>query len=146
MKVVINKCYGGFGLSPEALLWLNEQGYNGEEFKTTVEEYYGDDRLSDESSLGFQNRISEWRKYLKNTEERASLFLVVFTPDEKYVLSYHGIERNDPLLIKCVETLGQKANGQCADLSIVEIPNGVQYSIEEYDGIEHIAETHRTWG
>jgi hypothetical protein len=30
-------------------------------------------------------------------------------------------------------------------LEIVEIPDDVEYTIEEYDGLEHIAEKHRTW-
>jgi hypothetical protein len=30
-------------------------------------------------------------------------------------------------------------------LRIVEIPDGVEWHISEYDGIEHIAENHRTW-
>ena len=24
--------------------------------------------------------------------------------------------------------------------------DGIEYSIEEYDGMEHVAEAHRTWG
>ncbi len=31
-------------------------------------------------------------------------------------------------------------------LKIVEIPAGTEYTIEEYDGIEHIAQVHNTWG
>jgi len=30
-------------------------------------------------------------------------------------------------------------------LAIVEIPDDVEYTIEEYDGNEHVAEAHRTW-
>jgi len=32
-----------------------------------------------------------------------------------------------------------------ADLKIVEIPDGTNYEIDEYDGNEHVAEVHRTW-
>jgi hypothetical protein len=28
---------------------------------------------------------------------------------------------------------------------VVEIPDGTDYEISEYDGNEHIAEKHRTW-
>lgn len=88
MKVVINKCYGGFSLSREGMefLGLEWDGYG---------QYYDD--------------------------------------------------RHNPKLVECVETLGDKANGRCADLQVVEIPDNVDYKIEEYNGIEHIAETHRTW-
>lgn len=53
--------------------------------------------------------------------------------------------RTDPKLIECVETLGEVANGESAELKIVEIPDDVDWEIEEYEGKEHIAERHRTW-
>ena len=43
------------------------------------------------------------------------------------------------------ETLGEKANTRFSDLKIVEIPDGVDYEIDEYDGIESIHEKHRSW-
>ena len=55
------------------------------------------------------------------------------------------LERDDPLLIEIVEELGEKANGRHAELDIIEIPDGVGWVVEEYDGLEHIAEKHRTW-
>jgi hypothetical protein len=55
------------------------------------------------------------------------------------------IPRNDKDLVEIVESLGNLANGFCASLRIVEIPDGVEWHISEYDGIEHIAENHRTW-
>lgn len=93
MKVVINICYGGFGLSKKALEWLKTNGLD------------------------------------MNLYDR-----------------YDDSLRSNPLLVKCVEELGKKANGEFAKLRVVEIPDGVQYVIEEYDGVEHIAEKHRTWG
>ena len=54
--------------------------------------------------------------------------------------------RTDPLLIRVIEELGDMANGRCAKLKVVEIPDGTDYIIDEYDGNEHIAEAHRTWG
>jgi cytosine/adenosine deaminase-related metal-dependent hydrolase len=53
--------------------------------------------------------------------------------------------RDDPHLIEAVEKLGKKANGRFADLHVVEIPDDVEWDIEEYDGNEWIAEKHRTW-
>ena len=53
------------------------------------------------------------------------------------------IERNDPCLVEVVEELG--TNGCYGDLKIVEIPDDVKWHIHEYDGIEHVAEDHRTW-
>ena len=55
------------------------------------------------------------------------------------------IPRDDAALIQVVEELGDAANGSCADLKIVEIPNDVDWYVEEYDGNEWVAERHRTW-
>jgi hypothetical protein len=42
--------------------------------------------------------------------------------------------------------MGEASWGDCAELAVVEIPDGINWHIGEYDGIEHIAENHRTWG
>lgn len=83
-KVVINKCYGIFNLSIDALQWLMDVH-------------------------GLTN------------EELVSL------------------QRHDPRLIECVETLGEKVNGPYSYLKIVEI-NGRIYKIDNYDGKEEIIE------
>jgi hypothetical protein len=53
--------------------------------------------------------------------------------------------RNDPDLVRIVKELGLKANGSNADLSVITIPDGTDWVIEEYDGKEWVAEKHRTW-
>ena len=59
---------------------------------------------------------------------------------------YHrDIPRDDSLLIQVVEELGALANGDFARLKIVEIPDDVEWYVEEYDGLEWVAEKHRTW-
>ena len=63
----------------------------------------------------------------------------------KSLLYCSGIERDDPHLVKVVETLGKKANGRFARLKVVDIPEDVDWQIEEYDGLEWVAEMHRTW-
>lgn len=55
-------------------------------------------------------------------------------------------KRSDPKLIEAIEKLGDSANGRFAQIEIVEIPDDIDFTIEEYDGIEWIAEVHRTWG
>lgn len=90
MKVVINRCYGGFGLSDAA-----EAKYLA---LTGKEEVWG-----------------------------------------------FELERNDPVLIQIVEELGNTANSSYAELKVVEIPDDVEWTIQDYDGVEWIAEVHRTW-
>jgi hypothetical protein len=61
---------------------------------------------------------------------------------------YEGVEeidRTDPVLVSIVEEMGDRADGKYAELKVVEIPDGIQWSIHQYDGIEWIAEAHRTW-
>jgi hypothetical protein len=53
--------------------------------------------------------------------------------------------RADPLLVRVVEELGEEANGSFAKLKVVEIPDGVDYQIDDYDGVESIHEKHRSW-
>jgi len=55
-------------------------------------------------------------------------------------------DRSNPKLVAVVKKLKKKASGDVADLHIVKIPDDVDWYIEEYDGLEHIAERHRTWG
>jgi hypothetical protein len=89
MKIVINRCYGGFGLSEVAeTRYKNESG----------------------------NDIFQWH-----------------------------IPRNDAILVSIVEELGEDSWGGAAELAIVEIPDGIEWEIGEYDGIEWIAEVHRKW-
>jgi len=54
-------------------------------------------------------------------------------------------DRANPILVTCVEILGEQASGDLAELKVVEIPDGVEWIIEEDLGIEWVAEKHRTW-
>jgi len=58
---------------------------------------------------------------------------------------YRDIPRDDPVLIQIVEDMGAKADGIFAALKVVEVPDDVNWYIEEYDGREWVAERHRTW-
>lgn len=57
-----------------------------------------------------------------------------------------NIPRNDTALVQVVEELKEAANGAFAKLKILDIPDDVKWQVEEYDGLEWIAEAHRTWG
>jgi len=35
--------------------------------------------------------------------------------------------------------------GEYSELKVVEIPDDVKWQLEEYDGLEWVAEKHRTW-
>ena len=55
------------------------------------------------------------------------------------------LKRDDPELVRLVETMGQNSYGRYAHLKIVEIPEDVDWILVEYDGMEHVAERHRIW-
>ena len=91
MKVVINTCYGDFGLS-----------------EASLEDY----------------------------KKRAGI------TDPNF--GYWQIPRDNEHLVAMVEE-GVNLDGQFSELKIVEVPDDVNWYIEEYDGMEHVAERHRTW-
>ena len=60
-----------------------------------------------------------------------------------------GYDRSCPLLVAAVEALKEEANSDYSKLKVVEVPDGVSWEIDEYDGYETIKETckcqHRSW-
>ena len=92
MKIVINRCFGGFALSGKAMkLYMSRKGL---------------------------------------TEE----------------VSNYKLERNDPVLVSVVEELGSlRASAAFSELKVVEIPDGIEWYIHDYDGVETIHEAHRSW-
>lgn len=69
--------------------------------------------------------------------------LIITDTDEFYS---RNIPRDDTALVQTVEELGVLANGSFAKLKIVDVPDDVEWEIEDYDGLEWVAEKHRTWG
>jgi len=55
------------------------------------------------------------------------------------------LDRDSPQLVQIVEQLGERANNHYSELKVVEVPDGVEWHISEYDGSEWVAENHRTW-
>ena len=115
MKIVINTRSGSFALSDEAFSMLLNR--KGIEFETVE-----------------GNFVTHF--YRKGMVDK----------NEGY-LGYRQDEfcRDDADLVAVVEALGSKADGKYSELKIVEVPDDVNWYIEDYDGIEHVAERHRTW-
>jgi hypothetical protein len=66
--------------------------------------------------------------------------------ERNYDNSHAETWRTDPILISVIEELGsEKASGEWARIKIIEIPNDVDWTISDYDGIERVVETHRSW-
>lgn len=154
-KIVINKCFGGFSISARAAMRYAE--------------------LKGIPCYFFKSNICDLDRYTPITMEEAEkdfMFTAFTVPNPNDILcsekdwremtmeerqahnkKYESIEietrhipRDDPTLVQVVKELGKKANGKFADLKIVKIPDGVEWEIDEYDGLETIDEKHRSWG
>lgn len=55
------------------------------------------------------------------------------------------IPRDDHRLVRVVEELRGEANGHCAELKVVTIPDGVEWVVLKKNGREYVSEQHRTW-
>ncbi len=53
--------------------------------------------------------------------------------------------RTDSNLIRCVEIWVAKSEWYIASLRVVEIPDNIDWEIDDYDGVETIREVHRSW-
>lgn len=118
MKVVLNKCYGGFDPSDKAHEKLIELGVK----------YYEsfDDLPKDNKELYVvKNDSVGFGKYYSNFIDTNN--------------------RSNELLIQVVEELGKEASGRFGKLEVVEIPDDITWEIDEYDGIETLHEVHRSW-
>ena len=117
-KVAINRCFGGFGLSDEAF-----------------------EKLLARKGIAFEKVTGE-SSFLGDSYYKAG-----HVGDKEHYLSEYSFceDRADPDLIAVIEEMGESANGWAAEIGIVEIPDGVKWHIHEYDGLEHVAEDHRTW-
>lgn len=148
MRVVINNTFGGFGLSHRAVMRYAE--LKGIKLYPWVDDIskkvYGNDAPIGEASLVHYTAIPEDEYTRIQDKERGKpLSAGRFAKSNSLYFSERNIPRDDPDLIKVVRELGKEANGHCAKLKIINIPKDIEYTIEEYDGLEHIAEKHRTW-
>jgi hypothetical protein len=116
--VAVNKDYGGFSISKEVVDIMKSKGV----------------------PVDFSEQDEKDNK---------------FFPVEEY--GYHvynenfGIESEDynacrtfPPLIEAIRE-AKNPNGKMSDIAIIEIPDDVDWYIDEFDGYEIIREKHRTW-
>lgn len=109
-KIAYNSCFGGFDLSEAAFEALLD--LKGIEFEKA-------EPISSIFGAQYQRKGVEG--------------------DNGYLYSGDFCEdRSDPDLIAVIEKLGDGANGMCAKLCIEDVPEGVSYRIDEYDGLETV--------
>ena len=139
-KIAINQCRGGFGLSPTATqLYLKKIGKKCFFYKQT--------------SYAHQGKEEHKRISLEEAEKES--FVSIYTKDMGETINQHSDEhywyenfhekRDDKILIEVIEELGtKKASQKLGEIKIVEIPDDVDFQINDYDGMESIHEKHRT--
>lgn len=148
-RVVINTCYGGFGLSVKATaeLFRRKHGAPLYFYKEIEHEYFqnphstykkvsiedadiiltqdfGEEFVLPQNHFGYE--LSDAQKEIREQFNNAFIW------DHMLIESRHDAD-----LISVVEELGEEADGMCAKLTIVEI-EGSKYRIDEYDGYESI--------
>lgn len=152
MKIVRNNCFGGFGLSPLAVQAIAKRKgkecyfFNfplrtqGEERKKlTVEE-------AEKEILWSAYSVPDPDFKKMTTADPDGLYKTANAYSDSIRIEFGDRdERNDPDLVAVVEELGDKANGRYAELVVVEIPEGINWYIDDYDGSETVREAHRSW-
>jgi len=141
MKVVINSDLGGFGLSIEAQKKIAEIGCPHTKWVPENEYFRKDSESSDIKIWGSVEKARQGHCEFCGIPRENGKVLV----DDHRRIYKNPIVRTCPALIKVIEEMGTKANGKHATLKIVEIPDNIEFEIEEYDGSEWVSEKHRTW-
>lgn len=131
MKIILNKCYGGFDVSDKAYeLYAEKKG---------ISLYrYWDNYKNRKMHRGSGLMTYYFTKDFGDSVESDKI-------DWKTNLYLDSGHRDGPILIEVVEELGTKASGSFGNLVVVEIPDGMDYVIDEYDGIETLHENVRVW-
>lgn len=136
MKVILNKCYGGFDVSHKGYeLYAKKKGIS----LYVYDKNYGTGdyrKLSRaiNDNFGVRYCTKDFGDYLKPTKE-----------GWKFQLCLDDRHREDPTLIEVVEELGEEASGRLGKLVVVEIPDGMKYVIDNYNGVETLHEDVPTW-
>lgn len=140
-KVILNKSYGGFGVSKKAYeLYAKKKGLEVYSYQLDF----------------FDDEYGRKHTRLVRTDYPISIFAQYSTRDlgevvdsisEEDKLDLDTNMRDDETLIEVVEELGKDANGRFSDLVIVEIPDDVaeDYVIDDYDGIETLHKRVTVW-
>lgn len=110
--------------------------------KIVINSDYGGYSLSDMAILKYAEL--KGIVLVKDVEASSEWISAFFLPDGSYFDEF-DIARNDVYLVQTLELLGEHAQGARSELKIVEIPDDVEWQVEYNDGLEWVAEKHRTW-
>jgi len=129
VKVVVNRSYGGFELSHEAVMeYLKSKEWNV------------DIKLDEIYVKTFKERYPNVEPTPEKLEKEFGIWVVHYYIEGEGEFNPLLIPRDDPDLVKVVEQLGEKANGKFSRLEVVEIPDYVDWIICEYNGVEWVVD------
>lgn len=131
-KIVINAKHGGFSLSDKAVRAYAER----KGIKLYTDDFHG-------LTMYYTVPPGQYHELSDACYARDGHYKEI--NDTGWSFSCRDIPRDCADLIAVVGELGDDANGRCAKLQVIEIPDDVDWKIEEYDGLEWVAEKHRTW-
>lgn len=141
MKVILNKCYGGFHPSVEAYrLYAKKKGIEVYPYK--MDHVFGLSRVRYKKADDCENN-DYWVQYF--TKDLGDNVEIGNDDYEKYALDLRDDYRDDLVLVEVVEELGDKASSKVSHLVVVEIPDGMEYVIDDYDGVETLHQKVREW-
>jgi hypothetical protein len=142
MKLVINRCYGGFCLSDQAYERLGALGIPIVKYQAPE----NDGNIPSEHKRGheaiFDSRLDDLPR---SEDEVFRRDLRTAFRESRYFDAWTFQDRSHPLLVRVVEELGQAASGLHAELAVIEIPDDVEWQLCECEGREWVAEKHRRW-
>ena len=136
-KVILNKCFGGFDVSKEAyMLYAKKKGLTLYLYESEfINRKFIYKKVNDDNSIFRHYFIKDMGDNVEISNEDY----------EKYCLYLKDEHREDPILIEVVEELGEKASERFGNLKVVEIPDDLEYVIDEYDGIETLHQKVEEW-
>lgn len=140
MKIIINNDYGGFGLSPFAYKeLLNRRGQEAYFYKQISYKYTDGEDIFERIDGDVKNEM-----FIKCVNKDHGIYTNNF--EDGTLVYFRDNVREDKDLIEIIEQYGsKKCSGIFSSLKVVEIPDDVQWEIDDHDGLESIHEVHRVW-
>ncbi|MBC1474941.1 hypothetical protein HB852_09955 [Listeria grandensis] len=140
MKLVVNRCYGGYVLSSKAVLRVLDLkrktvfAYvqtNADDLEREAENFKRIDKTFEEGAWDFISYFDRPLDLCMNGDISYDELRHIESIDTDF-------DRDDPELLQVVEELGIEASTVISKLEIIEIPDNHEYYIDDYDGVERV--------